>query len=172
MISVTCVATKGHIDAQFLECHLWLCWYLRVILLLGPCWLQWPELTFAVMTPSEPRLLLRVMSSYNNQCLCQCPYIGFSNHWEPSRCPRSGQPIETMLVSENHAATWVILIWVVYVGTQGHDDIGFQAVAKGHVCVCGPNATCVSGDIHDSCYYQGPCRDLKPGQLPETILVS
>ena len=77
-----------------------------------------------------------------------------------------------MLVSENHATTWVILIWVVYVGTQGHDGIGFQAAPKGHVFVYGLNDTGVSGNIHDSCYYQGPCRDLKPGQLPETILVS
>lgn len=36
LLFMPCVANKGHTDTYDLGLHLWPCWYLRAVLLLGP----------------------------------------------------------------------------------------------------------------------------------------
>lgn len=66
--------------------------------------------------------------------------------------PWSGLQPEAMLMSEDHAATGAILIWVVHIATWGHVDTQAYTAGKGHAWVYAHTAACVYVDVCDPCY--------------------
>lgn len=54
----------------------------------------------------------------------------------PSCRQWSGLQRETRCISEGHAIAGVMLIWVVWTATWGHEDIVAHATAGGHIWIC------------------------------------
>lgn len=63
---------KGHADARGLGHHLGLCWYLRTVLMWGPCQSEWLVLLPESLVTSESKLLPKTMSGF-----CGPTTVGF-----------------------------------------------------------------------------------------------
>lgn len=85
-------------------------------------------------------------------------------------CPRSRPPPMSMFMSESHAATGAMSIWVACAATRCHGDFLTQRAGEGHFHVHGPSAARVKIDVSCYCYPQRPCGCWESG-LPYVSMI-